>query len=101
VPDAPTITSATAGTASADIAFTAPGSNGGSTITDYEVKIDNGVFFLETSLETPQAEPVFLDIITSDYYKFYINKKANDNQQLDCEGGFCTMGDKPSPASHI
>lgn len=23
-------------------------------------------------------------------YKFYINKKT-DNEQIDCEGGFCTM----------
>jgi|688.fasta_scaffold90165_2 hypothetical protein len=34
-------------------------------------------------------------------YKFYTNKKVNDNQELDCEGGFCTMGDKPPSTSHI
>jgi hypothetical protein len=44
---------------------------------------------------------ILIAIIGMFVYKFYINKKANDNQQLDCEGGFCTMGDKPSPASHI
>ena len=33
-------------------------------------------------------------------YKFCMNKKVNDNQELDCEGGFCTMGDKSS-TSHI
>ena len=34
-------------------------------------------------------------------YKLYMNKKVNENQELDCEGGFCTMGDKPSSTSHI
>ena len=34
-------------------------------------------------------------------YKFCMNKKATDNQELDCEGGFCTMGDKHSSTSHI
>jgi hypothetical protein len=34
-------------------------------------------------------------------YKFYMNKRVNDNQELDCEGGFCTMGDKPPSTSHI
>ncbi len=34
-------------------------------------------------------------------YKFYMNKKVNENQELDCEGGFCTMGDKPSSTSNI
>lgn len=33
-------------------------------------------------------------------YKFYINKKT-DNEQIDCEGGFCTMNSRPPPASHI
>jgi hypothetical protein len=30
-------------------------------------------------------------------YKFYQNKKNNQNQELDCEGGFCTMGQRPIP----
>jgi hypothetical protein len=34
-------------------------------------------------------------------YKFYMNKKKVDNEQLDCEGGFCTMSSRPPQASHI
>ena len=34
-------------------------------------------------------------------YKFYMNKKVNENQELDCQGGFCTMGNKPPSTSHI
>ena len=44
---------------------------------------------------------ILIAIIGMFVYKFYINKKANGNQQLDCEGGFCTMGDKPPSTSHI
>jgi titin len=41
-PGAPTSLVATAGNASASIAFTAPTSNGGATITNYEYSTDNG-----------------------------------------------------------
>jgi hypothetical protein len=34
-------------------------------------------------------------------YKFYINKSVNENQQLDCEGGFCTMNNRPPSSSHM
>jgi len=34
-------------------------------------------------------------------YKFYMNKKVNENQELDCEGGFCTMNSRPPPTSNI
>jgi hypothetical protein len=34
-------------------------------------------------------------------YKFYMNKKEKDNQQLDCEGGFCTINNIPASRSHI
>jgi len=40
VPGVPTITSATPGNQTASIAFTAPGSDGGSPITDYEYELD-------------------------------------------------------------
>lgn len=30
-------------------------------------------------------------------YKYYQNKKNNENSQLDCEGGFCTMSQQPMP----
>lgn len=41
VPNAPVISSATAGSSSAVIAFTAPTSNGGSPITNYKYRVDN------------------------------------------------------------
>lgn len=28
-------------------------------------------------------------------FKFYQNKRNNENSQLDCEGGFCTMSQHP------
>ena len=28
-------------------------------------------------------------------YKFYMNKHSNHHNQLDCEGGFCTMNNQP------
>lgn len=34
-------------------------------------------------------------------YKFYQNKKSNEGSQLDCEGGFCTMGQRPMPPANI
>ncbi len=35
-------------------------------------------------------------------YKFYINKQnENANKNLDCEGGFCNMNDRPPSTSHI
>jgi hypothetical protein len=34
-------------------------------------------------------------------YKFYMNNKVNNNQELDCQGGFCTMNNGPPSASHI
>jgi hypothetical protein len=35
-------------------------------------------------------------------YKFYMNKQSeNANKNLDCEGGFCNMSDRPHSTSHI
>jgi hypothetical protein len=35
-------------------------------------------------------------------YKFYMNKRTeNANKNLDCEGGFCNMNDRPTTISHI
>lgn len=45
VPDAPTALNATAGDGSVTISFTAPASNGGAAITNYEFSIDNGATF--------------------------------------------------------
>jgi len=44
VPAAPSITSATADDASASIAFTPPGSDGGAAITNYEYRLDSGAW---------------------------------------------------------
>ena len=45
VPTAPTITVITAGSAQLSVAFTAPSSNGGASITNYEYSINNGSSF--------------------------------------------------------
>jgi hypothetical protein len=29
-------------------------------------------------------------------YKMYVNKKNNENLDMDCEGGFCTMAQRPT-----
>ncbi len=34
-------------------------------------------------------------------YKFYINKQTSANDQLDCQGGFCTMENRPASTSYI
>jgi hypothetical protein len=34
---------------------------------------------------------ILLAIIIVYIYKYFQNKKNQNNQQLDCEGGFCTM----------
>ena len=51
-PGAPTIDSVTAGNGQLSIAFTAPASNGGATITAYEVSTDNGTSFAAASSTT-------------------------------------------------
>jgi hypothetical protein len=32
-------------------------------------------------------------------YKYYQNKRNNENSQLDCEGGFCTMNQQQMPTN--
>jgi hypothetical protein len=29
-------------------------------------------------------------------YKMYVNKKNNEHVNMDCEGGFCTMAQRPT-----
>jgi hypothetical protein len=53
--------------------------NGGSSPTDYTMFIYIGAAILI----------IFIGMLI---YKFYQNKSNNQNSQLDCEGGFCTMG---------
>ncbi|MEN9699760.1 MAG: hypothetical protein RLZZ301_958 [Bacteroidota bacterium] len=48
-PSAPTITSITPGNAQLSVAYTAPSSNGGASITNYEYSIDNGTTFTTCS----------------------------------------------------
>ena len=40
---------------------------------------------------------ILVAIIGMFIYKFYQNKKNNENSQMDCEGGFCTMAQSPIP----
>lgn len=58
---------------------------GGSSTTDYTMFIYIGAAILVA----------FIGILI---YKFYQNKK-NKEQELDCEGGFCTMGQGPIPTT--
>ena len=57
---------------------------GGSSTTDYTMFIYIGAAILV----------IFIGMLI---YKFYQNKKNNESMQLDCQGGFCTMGDRPMP----
>lgn len=57
---------------------------GGTSGTDYTMFIYIGAAILV----------IFIGMLI---YKFYQNKKNNEDTQLDCEGGFCTMGDRPMP----
>lgn len=51
-PGAPTITEVTPGDGQLSVAFTAPSSNGGATITDYEVSTDGGSTFTSAATTT-------------------------------------------------
>jgi len=53
VPGAPTITSATPGNASAEIAFTAPASNGGNAISTYEYQLGSGSWVSANTTSSP------------------------------------------------
>lgn len=53
--------------------------SGGSSISDYTTFIYIGAAILV----------VFIGMLI---YKFYQNRKNNENSEIDCEGGFCTMG---------
>jgi PKD repeat protein len=66
-PGAPTSLVATAGNASASIAFTAPTSNGGATITNYEYSTDNGTtwkLFSPVDTTTPVVITIRSDAAT-------------------------------------
>jgi hypothetical protein len=52
-PGAPTIGSITPGNGQLSVAFTAPSSNGGSTITDYKCSIDGGAYFSLATTTSP------------------------------------------------
>lgn len=52
VPDAPVLVSVTAGDTELIIAFTAPTSDGGAAITDYEYSVDSGTTFVPASTTT-------------------------------------------------
>ncbi len=62
VPGAPTIGAATAGNASASIAFTAPSSNGGSTITGYTASCVSGT---TTKTGTGTSSPITVSSLTN------------------------------------
>ncbi len=63
VPDAPTIASVTAGDASVDVAFTAPGNNGGETIASYEAICVAGT---ESASETGVSSPITVTGLAND-----------------------------------
>lgn len=63
VPGAPTIGAATAGNASASVAFTAPASTGGSPITRYNAACTSGFAFISTGTAT--ASPIVVSGMTN------------------------------------
>lgn len=42
---------------------------------------------------------ILVAVIGMFIYKFYVTKQNSENKSLDCEGGFCTMGQRPINAN--
>jgi hypothetical protein len=75
VPDAPTINSCTAGDGQVSVSFTAPMSNGGSTITNYTVKVYNNIGILVNPAITTSGvkSPIIVSGLTNGIgYRFTV-----------------------------
>ena len=65
IPGAPTVTSLTPGNGQLSVAFTAPGSNGGVAITNYEYSTDGGATFFARS-PVSVTSPIVITTLSSD-----------------------------------
>lgn len=63
-PSAPTIGAITSGDSSLSVPFTAPGSNGGSAITNYEYSIDNGATWITRNPQSASS-PITIGSLTN------------------------------------
>ena len=94
-PSAPTITSATPGNGSASIAFTAPSSDGGATITNYEYQLDGGGW----SLRSPASavSPLVISGLTNGQ-SYSVKIRAVNTAGSGTESGATSVTPNPPPS---
>jgi titin len=103
-PGAPTGLSATAGNASASIAFTAPASNGGATITNYEYSINNGSTWTARSPAATTSPLSLTGLVNGTTYSIKlraVNAAGVSTESLAVSVVPCTITVKPTSGGTI
>ena len=99
VPGAPTIATVTPGDGQLSVAFTAPGSNGGAPITNYDYSIDNGVNWVTPSTPSTTSPLLITGLTNGTTYPVKIRARNSAGAGTASNGVSGTPAAAPSSPS--